>query len=191
MKKPLDILLFTILYLIGFTIFAFMQSNIEFLFYVSVVVIVFGLLYHFYESLKLSKTVLWGLSLWGLLHMMGGNIPVDGSVLYNLQLIPVVLKYDQFVHLFGFGAATLLCYELLAPMLTAKLKKGRLAFLIVMMGLGVGALNEIIEFIAVLSIPETNVGGYENTAWDLVFDLFGALLALIFIFKYRLTKGRG
>ena len=38
-------------------------------------------------------------------------------------------------------------------------------------GSGFGALNEVVEFIAVLTIPETNVGGYENTGWDLVANL--------------------
>jgi hypothetical protein len=43
--------------------------------------------------------------------------------------------------------------------------------------MGFGALNEVIEFIAVLTIPHTNVGGYINTGWDLVFNLLGALTA--------------
>ena len=48
-------------------------------------------------------------------------------------------------------------------------------------GMGLGALNEIIEFIAVLIIPETNVGGYVNTGWDLVANLTGCLFAGILI----------
>ncbi|MFY7874520.1 MAG: hypothetical protein ACOVQM_03685, partial [Pirellula sp.] len=48
-------------------------------------------------------------------------------------------------------------------------------------GMGFGALNEVIEFIAVLTIPNTNVGGYENTGWDLVFNLIGCLTASIMI----------
>ena len=34
--------------------------------------------------------MLWALSLWGLLHMAGGGVPVAGSVLYNLHLVPLV-----------------------------------------------------------------------------------------------------
>jgi len=44
-----------------------------------------------------------------------GNLRVGGEVLYNLQLIPVVLRYDQFVHAVGFGTATLVCHHLLRP----------------------------------------------------------------------------
>jgi hypothetical protein len=48
-------------------------------------------------------------------------------------------------------------------------------------GIGFGALNEVIEFIAVLTIPNTNVGGYENTGWDLVANLVGATVAAVII----------
>ena len=48
-------------------------------------------------------------------------------------------------------------------------------------GMGFGALNEIVEFFAVLMLPETNVGGYTNTGWDLVSNLVGATLAVIVI----------
>jgi len=53
--------------------------------------------------------------------------------------------------------------------------------LCVFTGMGLGALNEIIEFAAVLMIPETNVGGYINTGWDLVANLVGCLFAGILI----------
>jgi hypothetical protein len=48
-------------------------------------------------------------------------------------------------------------------------------------GMGFGALNEVIEFIAVLTIPNTNVGGYENTGWDLVANLVGTIIAALVI----------
>ena len=60
-----------------------------------------------------------------------------------------------------------------------------LSIVVVMAGLGVGGLNEIIEFIATVIMPETGVGGYVNTSLDLVADLIGALIALIYI---RLQK---
>jgi putative membrane protein len=44
-----------------------------------------------------------------------------------------------------------------------------------------------VEFIAVLSFPQTNVGGYVNTSLDLVFNALGAIAAVIFIqlVKYK------
>jgi hypothetical protein len=52
-----------------------------------------------------------------------------------------------------------------------------LIILVALMGCGLGALNEIVEFIAVKAMPETNVGGYDNTLWDMVFNLIGASIA--------------
>ena len=48
-------------------------------------------------------------------------------------------------------------------------------------GMGFGALNEVIEFVATLTVPKTNVGGYENTGWDLVSNMIGSVLAAVLI----------
>ncbi len=47
--------------------------------------------------------------------------------------------------------------------------------------MGLGALNESVEFIATITIPETNVGGCLNTGWDLVANAVGATLAAVVI----------
>jgi hypothetical protein len=47
--------------------------------------------------------------------------------------------------------------------------------------MGLGALNEVIEFAVTLSVPETNVGGYINTGWDLVANSVGAVGAATII----------
>jgi hypothetical protein len=54
-------------------------------------------------------------------------------------------------------------------------------------GLGFGALNEVIEFVATLTMPETNVGGYVNTGWDLVANTVGATVAVLLIRQF--TRG--
>ena len=120
--------------------------------------------------------------------MSGGSIRVNGMVLYNLMLINLVgepyniLRYDQFVHIIGFGAATLAMYYLLRPLLKQKIKKWTsLSIIVIMAGLGIGALNEIVEFVAVIIVAQTGVGGYLNTALDLVSDLIGAVIATIYI----------
>jgi len=117
--------------------------------------------------------------------MCGGGIRVGDHVLYGQILIPfsdTVFRFDQFVHIVGFGVATLLMHHLLKPLLRPDVKPGTaLSIVVVMAGLGVGALNEIVEFAAVVIVPETGVGGYVNTSLDLVADLVGALLALVYI----------
>jgi hypothetical protein len=50
-----------------------------------------------------------------------------------------------------------------------------------MVGLGVGAFNEIVEALVSAIVPSSGVGGYVNTALDLISDLIGAILAMTFI----------
>ena len=48
-----------------------------------------------------------------------------------------------------------------------------------------GAINEIVEFVAVLTMEETGVGGYDNTMCDLVFNLLGGTAAAVLIVRRR------
>ncbi|MEA3366186.1 MAG: hypothetical protein U9Q79_11160, partial [Candidatus Hydrogenedentes bacterium] len=81
-----------------------------------------------------------------------------------------------------FGVSTLVMYHLLCPLLRPDVRHWTAFYIVVAMaGLGVGGLNEIIEFIATVLVPETGVGGYENTALDLVADSIGAILAVVLL----------
>ena len=185
-KKLYPLLAFTCTYLAVFIALTFARGNKEFVLYTGVVVFFFILLLKKYKTLGLSHKVLWALSVWGLLHMAGGNVPVHGSVLYNLQLIPVVLKYDQLVHAFGFATTTVVGWQLLRPHLKESFSRATILTLLVMIGIGAGALNEVVEFLAVLFIPETNVGGYINTGFDMIFNLIGATVAALFIVRKQM-----
>lgn len=177
-RRELPVLIVNLIYLPVFAVVALRRLNFEFVMYVGVVVLVGALVVWKQRKVKFDLPTLWGLTLWGLLHMAGGNIRVGGNVLYGLQLIPVVLRYDQFVHAFGFGMAAVVCYHLLQPYLRQDVEQWTVFVLVILMGSGLGAVNEIIEFIAVKTFPETNVGGYENTLWDLIFNLIGGVLAV-------------
>ena len=91
-------------------------------FYIVVMVLLGAAIYLVHRRVSLSPGVLWCLSIWGLLHMAGGLVPVPESapiggpvrVLYSLWLIPGALKYDQMVHAYGFGVATWMCWQALS-----------------------------------------------------------------------------
>ncbi|QSH39338.1 DUF2238 domain-containing protein [Candidatus Kaiserbacteria bacterium] len=185
------IFLFSLLYVAGFTTYYIASANYEFLWYVGVMLIFFVLLVATLPASRFSPLILWGLSLWGLAHMAGGSIPVGDTVLYGVQLISVftdgeltLVKYDQVVHAFGFAVATLVAHHLLAPRWKEDASKALGYALAAGVGMGLGALNEIVEFIAVLSFPETGVGGYFNTGLDLLANMIGVLLAVGFL-AYR------
>jgi len=177
-RRELPVLIVNLLYIPVFTTIALRELNFEFVLYVGVVLLVGTLVIWKQRKVKFDLTILWGLTLWGLLHMAGGNIQVGDDVLYGLQLIPVVLRYDQFVHAFGFGTAALVCYHLLQPYLQKDVERWTVFVLVMLMGSGLGAINEIIEFIAVKTIKDTHVGGYDNTLWDLIFNLIGGVFAV-------------
>lgn len=177
------VLIVNVIYIAIFTAIAVQRANYEFILYAGVVIFVAALILANQHRVRFDPTVLWGLTAWGLMHMAGGNIRVGDGILYEVQLIPRVLRYDQWVHFFGFGTATLVCHHLVRPHLRNDCRfTVSLAVLVALMGMGVGALNEIIEFIAVLVMPETGVGGYNNTLWDLVFNTLGALTAVAYLF---------
>ena len=174
---------------------SFGLGNREFLFYIIVMVILIGAVWWVHSRVGLTSGALWALSIWGLAHMMGGLVqlpdgwPYDGEhqVLYSLWLIPDTLKYDQLVHAYGFGVTTWVCWQALRAMLMAAGAKAvRPSFgmmvLAIACGMGFGALNEVIELGATLMVPNTNVGGYVNTGWDLVANLVGASIAATVIY---------
>ena len=47
--------------------------------------------------------------------------------------------------------------------------------------MGFGAMNELVEFAATMTMPDTNVGGYVNTGFDLVANFIGASAACLLI----------
>lgn len=129
-----------------------------------------------------SRMVLWGLAVWQLVHLAGGIIPFGNAVLYNVQLIPVLLRYDQAVHAFGFAIATIACAEVLRARIPGP-ADATVAIMAALGGLGLGATNEVFEFFAA-QLMETNVGGYVNTGWDLVANSVGAISAGFWV-RYR------
>lgn len=190
-KRERQIVVVNIINIAIFTVIALRRSNLEFLLYLGVIVAVFTWLVVRQRAIKFDLTILWGMTAWGLMHMCGGLLHVNGETLYSLELVSLVpdlhiLRYDQFVHTFGFGVATLLCHHLLRPFLRDNIdRRGTLLFLVVLMGSGLGAVNEMIEFLAVLTVPETGVGGYQNTMLDIVFNLLGGILAVIWLARRR------
>lgn len=117
LRRDLPVILFSAAYMVVFVAISMTRKNYEFILYAAVVVAIAAWILAKQRTVRFDPVILWGLSIWGLLHMAGGNLRVGDSVLYNLQLIPVVLRYDQLVHAFGFGTATLVCHHILAGLL--------------------------------------------------------------------------
>ncbi|MBX3321698.1 MAG: DUF2238 domain-containing protein [Phycisphaeraceae bacterium] len=177
---------FVALYTLGLGIVAGWQGNLEFVFYTIVMGVFIGFILFVDSRVRFTRLTLWLLATWGLLHMAGGTVKIpdaltdgDKNVLYALRLVSWVPRYDQFVHVFGFFVAALACAESLA----AAFGRGKRAVLsagvcfgVALMSMGLGAVNEVLEFAVTLFVEDHGVGGYVNTGWDLVCNGIGAVL---------------
>ena len=127
-----------------------------------------------------SGLVAVGLTAWAVTHLAGGLVQLDDDrVLYNAVLLPH-LRYDNVVHFFGFGVAGIAAWEALAGSLLGGGRRPRpfaAGFTVWLFGMGLGALNEVVEFYVALNVEESNIGGYLNTGRDLVANLLGSALA--------------
>lgn len=178
----------TAIYVIGFSAWFFALGNYEFIIYVITMLVLIALIGLSLRKAEYPPMMLWALTGWGLLHMAGGGVPVGDSVLYAMPLLPIVqsgemtiLKYDQLVHAYGFGVTAWVLWHLMRRHFPQTQATWTLAIYPALGAMGLGAVNEIIEFIAVLSVPDTNVGGYINTALDLCFNAAGAIIAMVLV----------
>lgn len=138
-------------------------------------------------SVGFSRGALWLLVLTGTLHLAGGLLPdpTGSGVLYGTWLAPGVLRFDQLVHAVGSVAATVTAWQVLGTWLAPSTPARTQAWLAAIAGLGKGAVNEVVEFLLAMRVRGTFVGGFENTGWDLVFDVVGVTAAAVFLVAAR------
>lgn len=134
-----------------------------------------------------SALTLAGLSLWAAGHMAGGTIDIgDGRTFYNGVIAGI--HVDNIVHFVGFGSGALAWSEASAVLRgsgsgsrsergSGRGHEGGVGLAVWLVGMGIGALNEVVEFGLTLVLEDTNVGGYTNTGRDLVANLLGAAVA--------------
>ena len=186
-RAHLALLLVNVGQLLVFGTVYLLRRNYEFVIYVGVIVFFLGVIGGTVRRVPYTVGSLVGLTVWAFLHMAGGSIFLGGTRLYEIILLPLsakypILRYDQFVHIWGFGASTLVMFCVLRPLLRDGLSRfAALSIVVVMAGLGVGAFNEVVEFFVAAAVPESGVGGYMNTSLDLVADLIGAMLGMVYV----------
>jgi putative membrane protein len=180
------IVAFTLIYVSGFLAYFVLIANREFIGYIASMTILIALVGWVHRTARFPVALLWALTFWGAAHMAGGSIPVREGALYNKVLVHLagegeltLLKYDQAVHFYGFAVTAWLIWHLLRALFPALRGTRSIYIFAALSSMGLGAVNEIIEFLAVLLVPDTNVGGYFNTALDLVFNGLGAVSAMI------------
>ncbi|MBD3247422.1 DUF2238 domain-containing protein [Candidatus Pacearchaeota archaeon] len=175
-----------------FTIYFLLRGNLEFLVYA---VTLFPLMWiiartdNFFDYSPLAK---WGFAVWMITHMTGGSLYIGGTRLYDSIIINIlgapfyILRYDQVIHAFCYFVITLFIYSIVKKM-SEKPKTKSDSFLIILVAflasMGISALNEVVELIAVAFFNSAGVGDYYNNALDLVFNGIGAIIALFFMHR--------
>ncbi len=187
---------FTAAYVVGFGAMFLVQGNYEFLWYIATMIAIILLVACTLRTSQLSNAVMWLLSLWGLMHVLGGGLVIGDHVLYAQVVYPfqvdgdfTFLKYDQLVHFFGFGVAAIALAEIFTRKAPTVGRFGRIWFP-ALASLGLSVINEVIEFAAVLAMSETGVGGFYNVSLDLVANTCGAFAGAILFEWWRTMRAR-
>ena len=185
---------------VGFATFGFAAGAPSTAAYVLSVAVVGVLVKHFRRD-PIPGPLALALAFAAAVHLAGGLIRVGNDVLYNASvgtyvgaLHTHILQYDHFAHAFATFVGTLTLWTLLVPSgaFPSSLSSRRgLIVLCVLAGLGVGALNETIEFLATIAHSGAHVGGYTNTGWDLVSNALGASAAAAVVAKAHGSTGIG
>jgi Predicted membrane protein (DUF2238) len=182
-------------YLFWGGVYFIQDFNLEFVIYVGVIVAILGTVFSTVSYTKFPLWQLWLLSLWGLLHVLGGAVQTLDGVLFAYKVYPLldlggdfyILKYDQIVHMYLYGVVALMAYHLF----TTKWRDAKgwlVALAAVLTSLGVSSLNEIMEFLIAVTIERNGVGGYENAMLDLIFNLSGAIIAIgVYMLLLKIT----
>lgn len=189
---------FTLAYLFVAGFFYISRGNFEFIAYLGVTLGIGLLIISTARKSGLDHLVLWLLTFWGFLHMLGGLLPVGDTVLYGWRILPImdrggdffILKMDQVIHFYGFMAAAVAMHQLIARRSVAGTHPGMLIFFAAIGSLGLSAVNEIIEFLAYVNLEETGVGDLYNMGLDLIFNAVGAVTGAVWQ-QQRFGRARG
>jgi len=186
--------IFTSAYLLWGSFMFVGSGNLEFIIYVGVIVAIFAGTLAFHKQVQFPLWMLWLLSIWGLMHVLGGAVQIGDHVLFAHRIYPFldlggefyILKYDQVVHAYLYGLVAVMAYHAIKQFFSITAGGYFLAIVAVLVSTGIGGLNEIMEFFISLTM-ENGVGGYDNTMLDMCSNLLGAVVAVV---AYRVLKRR-
>ncbi len=181
------VIAFSALYLFVGGLYFARDFNLEFVIYVGVIVAIFAGVFATLRHTRFPVWMLWLLSVWGLMHVLGGLVETRDGVLFTYRIYPFfdgggdffILKYDQVVHFYLYGLVALMSYHALRVPLAVVGSTFLVALSAALISLGVSSLNEIMEFLIAVNLERHGVGGYHNAMLDLIFNGAGAAVAVV------------
>lgn len=166
-------------------------QNHEFLIYAITVIVLVAVIYKTDHYFDFDRTGLWLFNGWLILHILGGLASYQGVRFYDLILLDLVgapyhiLKYDQFVHFYCYLAIAMLMWSVIGKVTRPDANRLAVCVINVLAASSLGAVNEVVEFLAVVILDSQGVGGYTNTAIDLVANLLGAIAGTLLMSARR------
>jgi hypothetical protein len=113
-----------------------------------------------------------------LMHFAGAFVPIEAGRLYDAHLFGI--RYDKYVHVVNAFAVAFLMGRLFQiqgiPLTWLN------AILLVLAVLGLGAIVEMVEYAVVLTVESNGVGGYDNNMQDLLGNLCGSVIYVLYRF---------
>tara|TARA_Y100000310_G_scaffold336860_1_gene422485 strand:+ start:401 stop:982 length:582 start_codon:yes stop_codon:yes gene_type:complete len=189
MKKLDYTTIANVLILAVFTLWFLIKGNYEFLLYTVTIGLLIWIIAKTDKIFSYTSIAKWGFVVWLFAHFSGGAFYFSGVRLYDIVLIPLmgdpffILRYDQLMHIFSYVVLTSFAYSMIVNFADKKAKLYLIAITAFLAGMGISALNEVIEFSTVVFFNSTGVGNYYNNALDLVFNAIGAAIAVLFMHK--------
>lgn len=196
-KVQAILLAVNVISVVGFGSYYIKELNYEFLAYACTIVLVVGCLFGTLRFTRFPTYILAGITIWAILHMMGGSVQTVDGVLYAYHIFPFfdgggdfyILKMDQVIHAFLYGVVGLMFLHSLREIVGIKTHTFFIALVAIFAASGFSVINEIIEFLASVNIPGNGVGGYYNTVLDLIFNMLGASVAIaVYSWKKKNTR---
>ncbi len=96
--------------------------------------------------------------------------------------------YDRYLHIFGSFSFAIFSYSVIVsithPNINSKIYS---ALFVVTLGISIGAIFEIIEFISDSLTKKNNQRGLKDTNFDLIADIIGSFIAGIFAYNIIFT----
>ena len=176
------------------TLLTLLFQNYEFLLYAITVILLVAVLYQTDRYFRFERLGLWLFNTWLILHTLGGLASFRGVRFYDLVLLDLVgapydiLKYDQLVHFYCYVVIAILMWSVVQKIAKTDASLAVVSVVTILAASSLGAVNEIIEFLAVVLLDTDGVGGYTNTAIDLVANLLGAIAGTAFMYARRESR---
>lgn len=179
-----------LLFYMFFSVMIFWANrNYEFLYYTLILSIIMYFAIIHRKKFMLSNYLVGGFILYLILHTLGADTYIFGITVFDIWLIPKVIRYDQLVHMYGGFLIAILTSTVLSQFIIDKFKNTKIFYItIVLISMGIAALWEITELGAVLFLSLTGVGDYLNNSFDLLFNMIGSSIGALLI--YNINKRR-